>query len=55
MNPDPDPAILAIDLQAANKKLIFFFKFFRFLLFECWVFWRTFAWFTLVWAAAGLR
>ncbi len=36
MDPDsePDPAIFAIDLQEANKKLIFFIKFFCLLLFE---------------------
>jgi hypothetical protein len=37
-NPDPhsnpDPAIFIIDLQEANKKLIFFKKFFCILLFE---------------------
>jgi hypothetical protein len=31
---DPDPAIFVIDLQGANKKLIFLKKFFCFLLFE---------------------
>jgi hypothetical protein len=33
MDPDPDPAIFAIDLQEANKKL-FFYIFFCLLLFE---------------------
>jgi hypothetical protein len=28
MNPDPEPAIFVIDIQDANKKLIFFNKFF---------------------------
>jgi hypothetical protein len=28
MNPDPEPAIFVIDIQDANKKLIFFKKFF---------------------------
>jgi hypothetical protein len=27
MDPDPDPAIFVIDLQGANKKIIFFAKF----------------------------
>jgi len=31
---DPDPAIFVIDLQDANKKLIFNTKFFCLLLFE---------------------
>jgi hypothetical protein len=31
---DPDPAIFVIDLQDANKKLIFFKQFFCLLLFE---------------------
>jgi hypothetical protein len=31
---DPDPAIFAIDLQDASKKLIFEHKFFCLLLFE---------------------
>jgi hypothetical protein len=31
---DPDPAIFVIDLQDANKKIIFLKKFFCFLLFE---------------------
>jgi hypothetical protein len=31
---DPDPAIFIIDLQEANKKLIFVMKFFRLLLFK---------------------
>ena len=31
---DPDPAIFIIDLQEANKKQIFFIKFFCLLLFE---------------------
>jgi hypothetical protein len=31
---DPDPAIFTIDLQDANKKLIFFKQFFCVLLFE---------------------
>jgi hypothetical protein len=31
---DPDPAIFIIDLQDANKKLIFFKKFFCLLMFE---------------------
>jgi hypothetical protein len=31
---DPDPAIFVIDLQDANKKLIFFKKFFCFVLSE---------------------
>jgi hypothetical protein len=30
----PDPAIFVIDLQDANKKLIFYFYFFCYLLFE---------------------
>ncbi len=34
MDPDPDPAIFVIDLQDANKKLIFYFYFFCYLLFE---------------------
>jgi hypothetical protein len=34
MDPDPDPAIFIIDLQGANKKLIFFKKFFCILLHE---------------------
>ncbi len=34
MDPDPDPAIFVIDLQDANKKLIFKKKFICFLLFE---------------------
>jgi hypothetical protein len=34
MDPDPDPAIFVNDLQDANKKLIFFEKFFCLLLFE---------------------
>jgi hypothetical protein len=34
MDPDPDPAIFVIDLQDANKKLIFLTKFFCLLLFE---------------------
>ncbi len=34
MDPDPDPAILVIDLPDANKKLIFYFYFFCYLLFE---------------------
>jgi hypothetical protein len=35
MDPDADPAIFLIDLQDANKKLIFSFKgFFYLLLFE---------------------
>jgi hypothetical protein len=36
MDPDADPesAIFVIDLQVANKKLIFFVKFFCLLLFE---------------------
>jgi hypothetical protein len=38
MDPDPDadsvPAIFIIDLQEANKKLIFFIQFFCLLLFE---------------------
>jgi hypothetical protein len=33
MDPDPDPAIFVIDLQDANKKLIFS-KFFCLFLFE---------------------
>ncbi len=35
---DPDPAVFVIDLQDANKKLIFLKKFFCLLLFEgtCW-------------------
>ncbi len=31
---DPDPAVFVIDLQDANKKLIFLKKFFCLLLFE---------------------
>ena len=31
---DPDPSIFIIDLQDANKKLMFFFKFSCILLFE---------------------
>jgi hypothetical protein len=34
MNPDPDPSILVIDLQDANKKLIFFTKLSCLILFE---------------------
>jgi hypothetical protein len=34
MDPDLDPAIFNIDLQDANKKLFFFYKFFCLLLFE---------------------
>jgi hypothetical protein len=34
MDPDPDPAIFAIDLQDASKKLIFQHNFFCLLLFE---------------------
>jgi hypothetical protein len=34
MDPDPDPAIFIIDLQDANKKIIFSKKFFCILLFE---------------------
>jgi len=32
MNPDPEPAIFVIDIQEANKKLIFFKKFFLLLI-----------------------
>jgi hypothetical protein len=34
MDPDPDPAIFIIELQDANKKLMFLTKFFCLLLFE---------------------
>jgi hypothetical protein len=34
MHPDPDRAMFVIDLQDANKKLIFSPKFFRLFLFE---------------------
>jgi hypothetical protein len=34
LDPDPDPSIFIINLQDANKKLIFLKKFFFILLFE---------------------
>jgi hypothetical protein len=34
MDPDPDPAIFVIDLEDANKKLIFSTTFFCLLLFD---------------------
>jgi hypothetical protein len=34
LDADPDPSIFIIDLQDANKKLMFFFKFSCILLFE---------------------